>query len=275
VRFRNEASLAARLAHPNVVGALDYGCHSGSWYYAMEFVDGRPLSDLLAEHRRVSRPLPPRVVASLIAQVASALRHAHEIATDDDGTPLRVVHRDLSPSNVLVDRTGRAHLADFGVARALYDADAATTKVLTGKPSYVAPETLRDGVIDPRIDLWSLGVILWEALTNRRLFARDSEAASMVAVVEAEIPRPTSLRPELDLRWDVLVEKLLARNPEHRHGTASELLEDLQDLAVTEGSVTPADLAALLAPEDGFDELPLENTADESGGQRGRRPTLP
>lgn len=265
-RFRNEAEILARLSHPSIVGALDFGTVDDTWFLAMDYVEGRPLSEVLAEHRRVGRPLAPRIVARIGMQIADALEYAHERALDEAGAPLRVVHRDLSPSNILIDPNGRVRLVDFGVARALRGDSEHHTGLLAGKPSYVAPEALREGAIHPSVDLWSLGVILWEALTNQRLFARESEAASMMAVVDANIPAPSMISPTLGPHWDRIVGRLLARDPVERCPSATSLLMDLDHAVVAEGPMTTIDLAEMLAVEHGLEELPIDFTADSQSG---------
>lgn len=262
-RFRGEAELAARLAHPNIVAALDFGRIRDTYFLAMEFVEGRTLMDVLNERRRVQRPLPPRIVAWLGRQMAEGLDHAHSRATDDAGRILRVVHRDLSPSNILVDRIGRVRITDFGVARALGDAEGIVTRNLVGKPAYVAPETLQEQIVDTRVDLWSLGVVLWEALANERLFARDNEAASMLAVVEAVVPPIAQLREGLSDAWTVFFARILARDRAERFGSAAEIRDALDRILEVEGPVTPDDLRELLATEEGLEELPLDDTSEE------------
>jgi eukaryotic-like serine/threonine-protein kinase len=263
-RFRAEAEISARLAHPNVVAGLDFGPVGDTWFLVMEYVDGKPLSDLLNERRRLDRPLEPRVVARIGEQIAAALEWAHTGARDDEHRPLGVVHRDLSPSNVLVDRSGRIRITDFGVARTLRGAASVITGNLVGKPSYVAPEALRDQGIDPRADLWSLGVILWEALTNTRLFARETDASALLAVVEAEIPPPSALRPGLDPRWDRLVAGLLTRDRDQRTSTATEVRVALLALLAGQPPLSERDVHELLAPEEVLEELPLDETSEEA-----------
>ncbi len=235
-RFRGEAELGARLVHPNIVGALDFGKVGDTYFLAMEHVDGPTLADVLMERRRALQPLPPRVVAWLGLQLADGLHHAHVGATDAEGTPLRVVHRDLSPSNVMLERSGRVRLTDFGVAKALLDGTDPDTRNLVGKAGYIAPEALRGEAVDERGDLWSLGVILWEALSNRRLFQRDHEGAAMLAVAE--------------------------RDPARRIASAAEVRDHLVALARDEGPVTPADIRAILEPEEELPELPLDHTTE-------------
>jgi serine/threonine protein kinase len=264
-RFRQEAEIGARLVHPNVVATLDFGKVRDTYFLAMEYVDGRPLSEIARERRAAGAPLPTRVVAALAVQVAAGLEYAHERATDDAGRPLRVVHRDLTPANVLLDRAGRVRILDFGVAKALGDTTRAHTAQLVGKPAYLAPEALRGQGSDPRADLWSLGVVIWELLANDRLFARDTEAASLFAVVDAPIPRPDDRRPDLHPGWQSLLDGLLARDPDQRAGSAAAVRAALEALEAAEGPPAPGELAALASPEHEAADLPLDATEELVG----------
>jgi serine/threonine protein kinase len=261
-RFRTEAEIAARLAHPNIVSALDFGRVNETWFLVMEYVDGRTLQDILAEHRRRDRPLHPRVVAWLGQELAQGLDYAHRGARDEHGKLLGVVHRDLSPSNVLLDRAGGVRITDFGVARMLRG-EALHTGTLMGKPAYVAPETIQNQKTDERSDLWSVGVILWEALANQRLFARDNEGAAMLAVVDSPIPAVSSVREGLAPAWDELFARLLVREPDQRFASAAELHLELGRIALGEGPVLAEDLRELLEAEDALEELELDVEGEE------------
>ncbi|MEQ1568677.1 MAG: serine/threonine-protein kinase, partial [Myxococcota bacterium] len=268
-RFRAEAEIASRLTHPNFVAGLDYGRVDQTWYLALEHVDGKPLSQLMNERRRVDKPLDPRIVAAIGRQIAAALDWAHTGVRDDQYRPLRIVHRDLSPSNILIDRAGRVRITDFGVARAMRDAGSVISKNLVGKPAYVAPEALRDQGVDPRADLWSLGVILWEAVTNVRLFARDTDAAALLAVVEADIEPPSRVRPGLPPAWDELLGRLLVRDRDQRTLGAAGVRVLLEAIAAAAGDtelgpIAEKDLRELLAPEEGLEELVLDATSEEA-----------
>lgn len=260
-RFRTEAEITARLLHPNIVSALDFGRVGETWFLVMEYIDGRTLQDILSERRRLERPLPARVVAWIGVEVASGLDHAHRVAHDENGRPLGVVHRDLSPSNIMIDRSGRVRITDFGVSRMLGDG-ALETSTLVGKPAYVAPEILQNHRADTRSDLWSLGVILWEALTGERLFMRETVAATMLAVIEDPIPKATDLRKDIAPAWDDLFGRLLAREADTRMSSALDLGAALAAIATSEGPVLADDLRALLAPEESLEELDLDLESD-------------
>lgn len=259
-RFRHEAELCARLAHPNIVAALDFGKVSDTYFFAMEYIDGVTLKTVLYHRRLTEDPMAPADVCWLLRQVLEGLAFAHAGARDSDGQLLRVVHRDLSPHNVLLDRSGQVKVSDFGVARALRDDHDLNTRNLAGKPAYMAPEQLRKAAIDERSDLFGVGVIAWEALTNRRLFFRDNEAATMLAVLEAPILPPSRLRPELGSHWDRFCARALARPPLERFQTAAGMLQVLAEIQDLEGPAGPEEMSALvrISDEDALPELELQ-----------------
>jgi serine/threonine-protein kinase len=259
-RFRHEAELCARLAHPNIVAALDFGRVEDSYFFAMEFIDGVMLTDVLAHRRMTQRPIHPAVVCWVGRQVLEGLGYAHAGARDADGQLLHVVHRDLSPHNVLLDRSGLVKISDFGVARALRGAHDMHTANLAGKPAYMAPEQLRKTAIDERSDLFSVAVVLWEALTNQRLFFRDNEAATMLAVLDFSVPAPSSVRTGLNVAWDAFFTRALAKASDKRFQTAVGMSNALARLQEVAGSAGPEDVAALVdeSHEDALEELVLE-----------------
>jgi len=256
-RFRQEAELCSRLHHPGIVAALDFGRAGDTWFFVMEFVDGVPLSQLLTEHRQARLPLDPSVVIAMGLQLADALDHAHARSYDAEGHLLRVLHRDLSPSNVLVDRSGQLKISDFGVARALRAGDSLHTMNLVGKPSYVAPEALRNLPIDERSDLWSLAVLLWEALCNQRLFKRANEAATLLAVLEDPPPILDDARPGLGAAWQLFFDIALHRDPERRYPSAAAFRDALLELQRVSGQAGMEEIATLVNTDG---ELPLDPT---------------
>ena len=261
-RFRAEARLSARLAHPNIVGALDFGRMDDNWFFAMEFVDGPTLKDVAEHHRWLGEPVKAALVAHIGREILSGLEFAHAVARDHKGRLLRVVHRDLSPSNLLIDRSGQVKISDFGVARALRRKHDLHTHHIVGKPAYMAPEQLKNGAIDARFDLFSVGVVLWELVCNRRLFLRDSEAATMMAVLACEIPRPSQLRPELGTTWDAFFVKALAEAREDRFASAAAMSDAIAVLQDQVGVPKTHEIAVLITKvsEDSLPELEIEHT---------------
>ncbi len=261
-RFRTEARLSSRLHHPGIVAALDFGKANDTWFFAMEYVEGRPLADILKDHRLGHTHIAPRLVCAMGLQLADALDHAHAHAADAHGNLLRVLHRDITPSNILLGRSGQFKISDFGVARAIGDGGSLHTDHLVGKPSYVCPEALRNEPVDERSDLWSLAVVLFEAITNKRLFKREAESATLLAVLEDPVPNLDEVRPGLGSAWQLFFDRALARDPAHRFRRASDMAKALRELQAVEGRATPAELADLL--DYGEEELPLDDTTGVS-----------
>ncbi|MGE0787132.1 MAG: serine/threonine-protein kinase [Sandaracinaceae bacterium] len=222
--FRREAELSARLLHPNIVQVMDFGRVEDRYFLSMEFVDGAPLADLMARARHAGRTLSCALVGYLAAEMLAGLDYAHRGAVGADGHPLRVVHRDVCPQNVLISNRGHVKISDFGVARALEDGGSALTQSFVGHVGYVAPEQAGgEHEIDERADLFPLGVILWELLAGRPLFARRSSGATIHAVLTAELPDLASLRPDLDPAWVALVTRALERDPDARWRSARDM----------------------------------------------------
>ncbi len=263
-RFRAEARLGARLAHPNIVAALDFGRVGNDWYFAMEFVDGPTLQEVAEHHRLVGEPLNPALIAHIGREVLSGLEFAHAVARDHKGRLLRVVHRDLSPSNLLIDRNGQLKISDFGVARALRRKLDLHTRHIVGKPAYMAPEQLRKEPIDARFDLFTVGIVLWELVCNRRLFLRDNEAATMMAVLECEVPLPSEIRPDLGTVWDGFFAKAIAMERSDRFASAAAMSFALSVVQQHVGVAHTDDLAILVAgiAEDSLPELDIEHTGE-------------
>ena len=241
-----EARIASRIVHPNVCGVLDVGVHDGAHYLVMDYLEGRTLAQLVEGMARRREPEPdlPLIVARIGVDVAEGLHAAHSLCAPD-GAPATVIHRDVSPQNIHIGTDGAVRVMDFGVAHALDRVRQTEPGTVKGKLAYLAPEALRDRAIDPRADLWALGVCLWEMLACARLFHRDSPGATVVAVLEQEIPAarsPVCAVPEALRR---IVAKALERDPDRRYASARELSSDLQQFLADERRVASmADVAA-------------------------------
>jgi eukaryotic-like serine/threonine-protein kinase len=224
-----EAKLAARLSHANVAQVHDLGRESGRLFITMEYVEGLDLNELLRRCARAKVPLPIEFALLVVMEVLRGLDYAHRRA-DDNGTPLGVVHRDVSPSNVLVSVEGEVKLCDFGIARANDSTDALSPDAIQGKAGYMSPEHARGEPLDGRADVFAAGVILWELLSGRRMYKADKEKGeSLLAIARrAEIPAlPTRELPfEDDLH--AIVKKALAVDRSARYPSAAAMLEDLQ-----------------------------------------------
>ena len=223
--FREEARLGALLNHPNIVQVLDVGSHQGSYYLAMEYVDGLPLDVLL----RLKGALPVPVVTYLGLQLAAGLDYAHH-RTSQSGEPLKLVHRDLNPPNVLVSRIGEVKLSDFGIARAADRVRVTRTGMVRGKANYMSPEQAINAEIDARTDLFALGLTLWEALTGRQAIDTAKDDQALQVLVSTDLPAPSTVRPEVPPDVDLIVGGLLRRHLPERTQTALALYEQLEGL---------------------------------------------
>ena len=202
--FLDEARLAALLDHPNIVRIVEVGHDGEDYFLVMELVQGKPLSAVLRKAAREHRPPSPALTAYMISLAANGLGYAHSL-TDGENRPLGVVHRDVSPQNVLISFEGAVKMIDFGVARAFGRVAHTSPGGLKGKIDYMSPEQASAEEVDHRADVFALGVVLWEALTGRRLFRRETELATMRAIVDDPIPHPSEIvqiAPELDADRD-------------------------------------------------------------------------
>jgi serine/threonine-protein kinase len=233
--FRDEAKLSARLAHPAIVQVLDFGRIDDSYFLVMEYVEGLTLGAMMQSSKRAGRPLAPDVVGHILREMLGALTYAHDGVRGADGRPLRVVHRDLCPPNVLVSTNGEVKLTDFGIARVLADASQSLTQHVSGHAGYMAPEQARAQAFDTRVDIFPLGVIAWELFAERRLFASGNAAASIFALLTDEVLPITVVRPELDERWSPLIARALSREPEGRFSSAQEMLAALDSIPESRG----------------------------------------
>ncbi len=217
--FINEARLSSRLNHANVVQIFDFGKHEQSYFIAMEYVRGTSLYDLRARCRDRGVPFPPTLVAEIGAQVARGLGYAHGLS--EKGKPLNIVHRDVTPHNVLLSFDGAVKLTDFGIAKASTTHTA--PGILKGKFAYMAPEQARGEPVDARTDLFALGIVLWEMLTGGRLFDGDTELAVLRAVQESLIAPPNRLNADVPQDLSDIIVKALSRPPASRYQTAFEM----------------------------------------------------
>ncbi len=237
--FLDEARLAGRIQHPNVVSTLDVVSLEGELFLVMEYVQGESLAKLLgAVHKRGAK-IPAKIVASIMTGVLYGLHAAHE-ATDEQGQPLHIVHRDVSPQNILVGADGTARVLDFGVAKAVGRIQSTREGEIKGKLAYMAPEQMKGMPMDRRSDIYGAAVVLWEALTVRRLF--DGEHAGVVfnKVMNGEIVPPSQFVPGIPKALDDIVLRGLARDYEKRYPTAHAMAIELEERV---GIASPRQLA--------------------------------
>jgi serine/threonine protein kinase len=224
--FIDEARLAARITHPNVVQTLDVVAEGDEVFLVMEYVAGETLSRLLvaAETNRVR--VPPAVAVAIVCGALYGLHAAHE-AAHANGEPLSLVHRDVSPQNIIVGVDGVARVLDFGIAKATGRIHATREGLVRGKLAYMPPEQLA-GVVTRKCDVYAAAVVLWEALTQRRLFAADDERELYSKVLDAPIPPPSQVAPDLGMDFDDVVMRGINRDPERRFPTARDMAVALE-----------------------------------------------
>ena len=225
--FLDEARLAARIHHPNVVPIQEVGESTSGYYLVMDYVEGDTLARLLARAAQTKTQIPWGVTIRILLDTLAGLHAAHEL-TDDLGQPLALVHRDVSPQNILVGSDGIARITDFGVARASSRLSTTRSGQLKGKLAYMAPEQARGDRIDRRADVFSCGIVLWEALALKRLFKGDGEAATLNRVLYDPIAPPSTHRSGIPAALEAVCMKALERDVDERFATAEEFADELE-----------------------------------------------
>jgi eukaryotic-like serine/threonine-protein kinase len=245
--FLDEARLSMQLTHANIVQVFDVGRASGTIFIVMEYVDGYNLRRLFQRASERGFKVPVEIACHLVIEVCKGLTHAHEKVGRDD-RHLKIVHRDLSPPNILVSRSGEVKITDFGLAKALTQATVTDPGIVKGKFSYLSPEAAEGQQVDHRADIFALGICLWELLANRRLFLGADDAATVELVREAEIPSLTTLNPGVTEEFERLVQRSLARDPHRRFTSAAEFGDAVANyLFANSLKVTSYDLAKMVA----------------------------
>jgi serine/threonine-protein kinase len=226
--FAEEARIASRLAHANIAAVLDVVSSEGELMIVMEYVHGESLSRLLMHARSSKTPPAVGIVAAVLIDALHGLHAVHE-AHREDGTPLRLVHRDVSPQNVIVGTDGAARVVDFGIAKALASAQVTRDGSVKGKLPYMAPEQLLRRAIDRRVDVYAAGVMLWEALANRRLFAADDEPTLFSKVLEERVSQPSAWNNKVPPALDAIAMRAIERDPQKRFATARDMAIALEE----------------------------------------------
>jgi len=226
--FEDEGRLAQQIVHPNVCRVYEAGTVGDSYFIAMEYLHGVPLSRILIRAARTKKPVDIDIVVGIVMQCAEGLHHAHELSSAS-GEFLGVVHRDVSPPNIVVTEAGVAKLVDFGVAKARGATQKTRTGTVKGKNSYMSPEQILGDEVDRRSDVFSLGIVLWEALAAKRLFSRDTDFQTFAAITEEEIPNLQQLRPDVNDALAAVVEKALAKRRDDRYPTTKAMGEALAE----------------------------------------------
>lgn len=241
--FIEEARVCAQLAHPNIVQIYDFGADEGSYFLVMEWVEGLNLVRLIESYRQRRQLLPWPVAAVIAIESLRALSAAHS-RLDDSGSPAPVIHRDVSPPNILIGTNGIVKLSDFGLARAMDRGRITEPEMIKGKIGYLAPELALGQQPTVDSDLYSLGVTLWEALTGRRLYHGKSKKERLYAMLNANVPQLCEIRSNLPPRLAAIVHQALARKPEERFPSAQHMAREITNLLRTIPVATDAGVIA-------------------------------
>jgi serine/threonine-protein kinase len=263
--FVDEARVQALLDHPHIVQIYDFGEDRGSYYIAMEYIAGATVRWVIDNANAVRRPIPVQHALRIAADVLCGLHYAHERA-DDDGQPLRLIHRDISPVNVLVARSGQAKLCDFGVAKSELQRVMTRAGIVKGKFRYMSPEQLNAEPLDRRADVFAVGCVLWEMLVGRRLFDTPNEDDVVAAIRGGNYPDPSDLRPTVPKGIDRILRRALHPNREKRFRNAREFHLALEDAL----RQLPAASNAVLVGE--YVSAELDGTVAEYSSRTVKRP---
>jgi eukaryotic-like serine/threonine-protein kinase len=252
--FLDEARLAARIRHPNVVPTIDISdTPDAGFYLVMEYIEGDHLGALLQRAWKLGKRLPFSVTLRIIVDALEGLGAAHNL-TDEAGRPLQLVHRDVSPHNIMVSTDGVARITDFGVAKAEVRLSTTREGQFKGKLAYMAPEHASNGEADQRSDLFSMAIILWESLSGKRLFRAENQAATLNKICLEPIPMPSSVDPALAV-FDPILERGLARDPNLRFQSAEEFAEAIEESAPMLGGLAKQREVAQLVREYASEKL--------------------
>lgn len=244
--FLDEARLCARLNHANIVQVFDIGHVENTYFIVMEFVDGVNLKAIIEHYKKRNATIPLPAAVFICQEICNGLQYAHDL-TDADGNLLGIVHRDMSPPNVLISKRGEIKIVDFGLAKAAMQVEKTDPGVVKGKFSYLAPETAMGKEADPQADIFAVGIMLWEMLAGRRLFLGESDYQTVKLVQQANVPSLRKLNPDVPEALEAVVMRALARDKSQRHPTAQALAEDLaQFLFSHQMRVTGFDIAKLV-----------------------------
>lgn len=266
--FLDEARLAAALNHQNVAQVFEVGEENGAHYLAMEYVHGQDLRAVLSKAGQVGARIPIELSLAIVAGAAAGLHHAHD-RKSPDGVPLGIVHRDVSPSNIMIGYDGSVKLLDFGIAKATARSHETQSGIIKGKFAYMSPEQCRGREVDRRSDVFSLGIILYEITTQHRCFRADSDFDTMHRIVTGDIVRPTRLVATYPLELEKIVMNALAVDSSRRYASAAALLEELETFAA-QSRLSPSTMALGRFMRELFGEVPepwlTEHRLGSSGG---------
>lgn len=263
--FLDEARLSLFLQHANVVQVFDIGHADDTYFIVMEYVDGVDLKAVLEWRRAIGRRLTIGQTIYIIMEVCKGLAYAHDVVHPETGERLGIVHRDVSPANVLISRNGEIKLADFGLAKAASQLESTDPGVVKGKMSYLSPEAARGENVDHRADIFAVGILLYEMLTSKRLFYGDTDYQTVELVRNAKIPPIAAQNPEVEPEFEEICRKALARRVEDRFQSATDLQDALAHYLFSRGlKMIQRDIAEMA-------RACIEDQATQSSGGKVRR----
>src|SRR5215216_2102697 len=246
--FLDEARVSAHLSHSNCVQVFDIGVGDNTYFIVMEYVDGSDLKGVIEYRRKHNQPFPVEEACLICVKICEGLAYAHEL-TDSKGESLHIVHRDMSPPNVLITRHGEVKIVDFGLAKANSQLERSEPGIIKGKFSYLSPEAAKGGTVDARTDIFAVGIILWELLAGRRLFMGESDLETVRMVQAARVPSLREINRAVPAELERVLMKALTEDPADRYQRARDFGSALNQLLFKVGrSVSSFDIAALVEP---------------------------
>ncbi len=244
--FLDEARLSAQLSHSNCVQVFDIGVGDNAFFIVMEFVDGANLKSIIEHIKKSGKDFPVEAAVYIAIELCKGLAYAHEL-TDNNGAPLHIVHRDMSPPNVLITKHGEVKIVDFGLAKANSQLEKSEPGIIKGKFSYLSPEAAMGQEVDARTDVFAVGIILWELLAGQRLFLGDTDFQTVKKVQGANVPSISGINKKVPQELEKIIAKSLARDPTQRYSTARALGMDLSKFIFKYGvPVSTFDLSSLV-----------------------------
>ncbi len=244
--FLDEARLSAQLSHSNCVQVFDIGVGDAAFFIVMEFVDGANLKGIAESVKKQGKDFPVAAAAFIIHEICKGLSYAHEL-TDANGMPLNLVHRDMSPPNVLITKFGEVKIVDFGLAKASSQLEKSEPGIIKGKFSYLSPEAAMGQEVDSRTDIFAVGIMLWELLAGQRLFLGDTDFQTVKKVQMAQVPPISQINRKVPPELERIVGRALAKDMTQRYGTARELGQDLTRFMFSYGQpISGYDIATIV-----------------------------
>jgi serine/threonine-protein kinase len=246
--FLDEARLSAHLSHSNCVQVFDIGVGDNTYFIVMEYVDGSDLKGVIEHRKKLGQPFPIEEACLVCVRICEGLSYAHEV-TDSRGQGMHIVHRDMSPPNVLITRYGEVKIVDFGLAKANSQLEHSEPGIIKGKFSYLSPEAAQGLPVDAKTDIFAVGIILWELLAGRRLFLGESDLETVRMVQQARVPSVRQFNPRVSGELESVLNKALALDPRQRYQTARDLGRDLNKILFhLSREVSSFDIAQLVTP---------------------------